>query len=257
MRWEEGHRESRGRGGPAALAWRLPWGRGHSPLRAQASFLRVHGCVGFPRFDRGAAGTLPLCGLTLGEGLRGATAGGGRQGSREGAAGPQRPRRPSAQLCASGVMSTLGHREWLSAPQRALVKVGIWGPAQEPDSLEQVLTPPLGDLAIPGSQCEPAVLPFPRSPSVTWGHRNCDLPRNRVSLEMVPVVILVIPAGVSASPADSGGPWHQVRLLRGQGSRLWPAELSCWSLLGARVHCWDTQRTSGECCAGLGPGPVS
>lgn len=76
----------------------------------------------------------------------------------EGRRRPQRPERGCPQPCrllgAPQVMSTLGSRDRLCAPQTGLVTVGVRSPAREPDSLVQSLSPLLGHLDILGSWCE-------------------------------------------------------------------------------------------------------
>lgn len=76
----------------------------------------------------------------------------------EGRRRPQRPERGCPQPCcllgAPQVMSTLGSRDRLCAPQTGLVRVGVWSPAWEPDSLVQSLSPLLGHLDILGFWCE-------------------------------------------------------------------------------------------------------
>lgn len=104
----------------------LPWrggrhgGPSHSLLCAQASFLCVHRCVcvGFPHFDRGAAGMLLLCrlwlwergfGVPLREGV--ARPAGRVRLVHRGLGGRVPCPQPCCLLCDPRVMSTLGHRE--------------------------------------------------------------------------------------------------------------------------------------------------
>lgn len=212
---------------PEDGAVQLPWRGGRHGWGAQAqpvtctgvvpacAWVRVRGCVAFPHSDRGAAGMLLLCRLPPWE------------------RGSGVPLREGVTQAAGRVR--LAHRGCWSRG-RSGAQPGA-GPHATPD-----------DLAVPGSQREPAMLLLPRHPSVTWGHRSRNPPRSRAILEMVPVVTLVTPAGVGASPAHSGGPWHQVRLLGGRGAE-WPVSPgSLGSLLGytddfRRVLCGSWARS--------------
>lgn len=177
----------------------------------------------------------------------------------EGRRRPQRPetKAPCPQPCrllgAPRVMSTLGSRDRLCAPQTGLVRVGVRSPAWEPDSLVQSLSPLLGHLDVLGSWCETrcafiSTLPICKmGPQELLPPTKSHVPRNGTCWHLRhtcqhhcpftpmwgPPSRLLCSAGESTQGAGEHGPG---------GAHTSGPELSCWLPLGAQACCWDTQR---------------